>query len=78
MGDTPSDVDDVHKIPPTTTVSVAMTSESSTVPFFEVHQHAATASNADEQIDLEHELVNVWQPLSEPIEPIPGVLATPP
>ena len=78
MGDTPSDVDDIHRVPPTTTVSVAMTAETSTVPFFEAHQHAATASNADEHIDLEQELVNIWQPPSEPIEPIPGVLMTPP
>ena len=78
MGDTPSDVDDVHNIPPTTTFSVAMTAESSTVPFFEAQQHASTAANVAEQVDLEHVLVNVWQPPAEPTEPIPGVLVTPP
>ena len=78
MGDTSPDVDDIHAIPPTTTYSVAMTADSPTVPFFEAHQQAMTATAAAEQIDLEHVLVNVWQPPSEPVEPIPGLLATPP
>ena len=77
MGEPPSDVDDDYAIPPSTTFSVAMTAISPTVPFFEAQQIAATSPVA-ENVDLENVLVNVWQEPSAPIEPLPGLLVSPP
>ena len=77
MGDPPSSKEDDHVIPPSTTYSVAMTATSPVVPFFEAHQLAAQAP-VSEQIDLEGEIINIWQEPSPPIEPVPGLLVTPP
>ena len=77
MGDTPPKSDDDRDIPPSTTYSVAMTATAPVVPFFEAQQIAAQSPAAD-QIDLDGVLVNVWQEPAAPIEPVPGLVITPP
>ena len=78
MGDPPTDSDDQNVVPPSTTYSVAMTANAPVVPFFEAQQQAAAATIAANEINLEDELINVWQVQSEPVEPIPGLRITPP
>ena len=78
MGDTPQDSDGNHVVPPTTTYSVAMTADSPVVPFYEAHRQSIEAVAVEQAIDLEGAPVNIWQLPTPPIEPVQGLVASPP